>query len=90
MNRKIMSILHIKANLKGHAWFEFYLRGSGWVPVEQFDISSIGLLPPSYIRMYTTDTDIFDNNAIRNIVAIMYNDKWGDIVEFSRRVIDKE
>lgn len=76
--------------LKGHAWFEFYLRGSGWIPVEQFDVSSIGLLPPSYIRMYTTDTDIYDNDVIRNIIAIMYDSKWSDIVEFRKKVIDKD
>lgn len=76
--------------LKGHAWFEFYLHGAGWIPVEQFDVSSIGLLPTSYIRMYSTDTDIFDSNPIRNIITIMHNDKWGDIVEFRKRVTDKD
>jgi tetratricopeptide (TPR) repeat protein len=76
--------------LKGHAWFEFYLRGSGWIPVEQFDVSSIGLLPPSYIRMYTTDTDIYDSNPIRNIITIMHDGKWGDIVEFKKRVTEKD
>lgn len=76
--------------LKGHAWFEFYLRGSGWIPVEQFDVSSIGLLPPSYIRMYTTDTDIYDSNPIRNIITIMQDGKWGDIVEFKKRVTEKD
>ena len=30
--------------LKGHAWFEFYLRGAGWIPVEQFDVSMKSIL----------------------------------------------
>jgi len=72
--------------LKGHAWFEFYLRGSGWIPVEQFDVCSIGMLPPFYIRMYTTDTDIYDSTPIRNIITIMHDDKWGDIVEYRKSV----
>jgi tetratricopeptide (TPR) repeat protein len=72
--------------LKGHVWFEFYLRGSGWIPVDQFDISTIGLLPTSYIRMMTSDTHLFDNIPLGNIMTIMHNETYGDIIEFNKTV----
>jgi len=76
--------------LKGHVWFEFYLRGAGWIPAEQFDMSSVGLLPSSYIRMMTSPTHLFDNVPLSNIMTIMHNDKWGDIIEYRKSVTGDE
>jgi len=70
--------------LKGHVWFEFYLSGVGWIPVEQFDISSIGFLPISYIRMMTNQDHLFDNIPLGNIMTIMNNEQYGDIVEYTK------
>ncbi len=70
--------------LKGHVWFEFYLNGAGWIPVEQFDESSIGVLPVSYIRMMTDPAHLFNNTPLANIMTIMHNDEYGDIIKFER------
>jgi hypothetical protein len=73
--------------LKGHAWFEFYLKGAGWIPVEQFDSSSIAILPISYIRIMTTKTDMNNNKYIPlyNIMNIMNTEPWYDIVKYQRK-----
>jgi tetratricopeptide (TPR) repeat protein len=73
--------------LKGHVWFEFYLKGAGWIPVEQFDRSSVGMLPISYIRIITNPEHLFDNIPLGNIMTIMHNDKYGDIIEYKRAEI---
>lgn len=71
--------------LKGHAWFEFYLQNVGWIPVEQFDKNSVGLLPASYIRMMTSYTHIFNKIPLSNVVTIMHNDTYGDIVKYEKK-----
>lgn len=74
--------------LKGHVWFEFYLAGAGWIPVEQFDVSSIGILPISYIRMMTNQDHLFDNIPLGNIMTIMNVENYGDIVEYERKTVE--
>lgn len=73
--------------LKGHVWFEFYLSGYGWIPAEQFDVSSIGFLPESYIRIMTSCTHLYDNVPLGNIMTIMNNATWGDIIAYKKNVI---
>jgi len=71
--------------LKGHVWLEFYVRGAGWIPVDEFDRSSLGLLPSHYTRMMTWDTDLYNNIPLANMMMMMKDPTWGDIVAFTKQ-----
>ncbi len=77
-----------KNYLKGHVWFEFYLKGLGWIPMEQFDKSSLGTLPLSYIRIMTSYSHLYDNIPLGNIMTIMNDATYGDIIKYEKKIIE--